>query len=112
VRAEEETTYGRADVETISEEGFKKLCEEIYRDRSQIYGFNPGMAKDEALLWVLTGCLVSLLSLTGTELESLSRGSSYGDEICALLEGRTEPPFDARPYIDELRGRAEGRFKT
>ena len=97
-------------VETISEESFKKLCEEIYRDRSEIYRFSPGMKNGEALLWVLTGCLISLLSMTEAELESLGKGSSYADEICALLAGRTAPPFCPRPHIEELLNKAESQF--
>lgn len=96
----------QSDVETISEERFGKLCEEIYRDRAEIYLFSPGMAKGDALCWVLMGCLISLLSLKESELESLGRGLSYADAICELLQGRAEPPFDPRPHIEELISRA------
>ncbi len=95
-------------VETISEESFRRLCEEIYRDRSEIYLFSPGMAKGEALSWMLMGCLISLLSVPETELERLGECSSYADAIRALLTGRTEPPFDPGPHITELISRAEG----
>lgn len=100
----EQSTAGESG-ETISEAEFRKLCDGIYRDRFEIYRFNPGADKREALLWMLTGCLISLLSVTDAELENLagSRGQdTYADAIFALLQGRSSPPFDPRPCVEEL----------
>lgn len=97
-------------VETISEGEFKNLCDEIYRDRLEIYSFRPGAKPDEALLWMLLGCLISLLSVTDAELQALAQPSSpdpYRDAVFNLLHGRAAPPFDARPYVEELLKGAE-----
>ena len=95
--------------ETISEEEFKRLCDRIYGDRFEIYGFNPAASPRDALLWMLLGCLISLLSISYEELEALvdSSGSrDYGDVVCRLLRERAEPFFDPRPYVEELVERA------
>lgn len=96
-------------VEKISREEFEKLCDEIYRDRLEIYEFNPGATRRDALLWMLLGCLISLLSINYEELEALtdSSGKDYGDVVCQLLRERAEPTFDARPHVEELVKRAE-----
>lgn len=95
-------------VETISAEEFKRLCDEIYRDRREIYEFNPAATRRDALLWMLLGCLISLLSVTYEELEALtdSSGRDYGNVVCTLLRERAEPPFEPRPYVEELVERA------
>jgi hypothetical protein len=91
--------------ETISESELKSVCDEIYRDRFEIYAFNPGAGRAEAVLWMLLGCLISLLSIDEEELQYLAGPSgqvSYADALCQLLKGRTEPPFDPRPVVEEL----------
>jgi hypothetical protein len=97
-------------VETISEEEFRRLCEEIYRDRFEIYGFNPGATKREAVLWMLLGCLISLLSVGEAEAQALAASSSrapYADAVCKLLLERAAPPFDPQPFVEELSKRVE-----
>lgn len=92
-------------METISREEFKRLCDEIYADRFEIYEFNPTASHRDALLWMLLGCLISLLSITDEELQSLARSSgsdAYGDVITMLLRQRAAPPFDPRTYLEEL----------
>lgn len=92
-------------VETISEDEFKRVCDEIYRDRFEIYGFRPEARPREAVLWMLLGCLISLLSVSHDELSSLAEASSkdmYADAIFKLLQTRAAPPFDARPLVEEL----------
>jgi hypothetical protein len=96
--------YSRV-VETISEAEFSKLCEEIYRDRFEIYRFNPGVGESEALLWMLLGCLISLLSIGEEELQSLADSSSqepYADTIHQLLREHGRPGFDPRLYLEKL----------
>jgi hypothetical protein len=96
--------------DTISEEKFRALCEEVYRDRAEIYGFHPGAGRSEALLWMLLGCLISLLSVDEVEMEAVADSSGkylYLEAVCALLEKRTEPHFNPRPYLEELAQRAE-----
>jgi hypothetical protein len=102
----------QVEVETISEAEFSKLCEEVYRDRFEIYRFNPGAGKSEALLWMLLGCLISLLSVGEEELQSLDDSSSqepYADAICQLLRGRAGPSFDPRPYLERFSKSVENR---
>lgn len=95
-------------METISRDDLKRLCDEIYRDRSEIYEFNPAATRRDALLWMLLGCLISLLSIPHEELEAAtnSSGRDYGDVVCKLLRERVAPPFDPYPYIEELSRRA------
>lgn len=90
---------------TISAEEFEKLCRDIYADRWQIYEFNPNASRREALLWMLLGCLVSLLSVPLLDQPSVygnSRPDPYAAAICELLETRMNPPFNPRAYLDQL----------
>ena len=93
-----------SETHVISETEFAKLCDDLYRDRYRIYQYNPRVSSRDALLWMLTGCLMSLLSVRVTE-QSVSGGSSsdlYGDAVCEILRGRTQPPFDPRPHLARL----------
>lgn len=97
-------------LETISEEEFQKLCDEIYADRFRIQEFNPGVSRSEAALWMLTGCLISLLSVTDEELQRLAASyqqDSYDDLVCRLVRTRAAPPFDPYPYVEKLSKSAE-----
>ena len=97
-------------VETISESEFKRVCDDVYRDRLEIYEFNPGASHNDAVLWMLLGCLISLLSVTDDELQSLAASSNsetYGDVIRELLSTRAAPPFDPHPFLDELSRKVE-----
>ncbi len=94
-----------ASVWTISEEEFRRVCDDVYRDRFEIYRFRPDARPREALLWMLLGCLISLLSVSHDELSSLADPASddpYGDAIFKLLHARTEPSFNPRPVVEEL----------
>jgi hypothetical protein len=95
---------------TISEEEFGKLCEDIYADRFLTYSFNPNVSRREALLWMLLGCLVSLLSVPVLEQPSIYDGASedpYADAVREVLKDRMEPRFDPQPYLLELSARVE-----
>jgi hypothetical protein len=94
-----------AEMTLISEMEFVKLCDELYADRHQIYEFNPNASRREALLWMLTGCLLSLLSVPVEEQSSLDNASSpdpYADAISQLLENRMHPRFDPQAHLSEL----------
>jgi hypothetical protein len=96
---------------TISAGEFEKLCQDIYDDRWQIYSFNPNASRREALLWMLLGCLVSLLSVPVLDQPSVyggSRPDPYADAICELLLHRADPVFDPRIYLDQLSNRLDG----
>jgi hypothetical protein len=110
LRVEAEQSGAEVKVETISEGELKRLCDEIYRDRFEIYEFNPGAPKREAVRWMLLGCLISLLSVTDAELQALVDSSSldpYGESVCKLLQERASPPFDPQPHVEELSKRVE-----
>jgi hypothetical protein len=95
---------------TISEKDFKKLCDDIYADRFQIYEFNPNVSRREALLWMLLGCLVSLLSIPIHEQPSVYGGSSadpYGDAIREVVLAHAQPGFDPSEYLIELSRKIE-----
>jgi hypothetical protein len=95
---------------TISEEDFRKLCEDIYADRLLVYSLNPNAIRREALAWMLLGCLLSLLSVPVEEQPSAYGGSSvdfYGEAVCEVLKDRMEPHFDPRAILHELSMRAE-----
>ncbi|MBD0369442.1 MAG: hypothetical protein ICV60_01205 [Pyrinomonadaceae bacterium] len=103
MRAEEEKVKA-ANVETISEDEFKRICDDIYSDRFEIYEFNPAASRSEALLWMLMGCLISRLSITDEELQRLSESSAedtYADVVCKILKERGAL-FDPRPYVNEV----------
>ncbi|HEY0547256.1 MAG TPA: hypothetical protein VGC91_17890 [Pyrinomonadaceae bacterium] len=90
---------------TISEQEFKKLCDDIFRDRREIYAFNPNMSRREALLWMLAGCLINLLSVSASE-EPRAFGAdasdTYANAVVELLEKRAAPLFDPKIYLAEL----------
>ena len=94
----------------ISEQEFRRLCADVYADRRQIYEFNPRVGRREALLWMLLGCLLSLLSVPDEEQPEAARVSAedpYGDAIREILRGRMSSPFDAEKYLAELSRKAE-----
>jgi hypothetical protein len=96
---------------TISEEQFKKLCDDIYADRFLIYTYHPNASSHrEALLWMMLGCLVSLLSIPLLEQPSVYGGASsdpYGEAIIEVLNGRMEPGFDPQAHLGELSRKLE-----
>jgi hypothetical protein len=92
-------------METISEQEFKKLCEDIFADRREIYAFNPNMSHREALLWMLAGCLVSLLSVPVDEQPGAfgaDTSDPYGDAVVLLLAKRAATAFDPKIYLNRL----------
>ena len=99
-----------SEMTTISEAEFVQLCDEIYADRHQIYQFNPSAGKLEALLWMLTGCLLSLLSVPVLEQPSADDHSSadpYTAAIHEILQQRMQPPFDPQTHLAELSKKIE-----
>jgi hypothetical protein len=99
-----------SDLSYISEAEFKRLCDELYEERHQLYSFNPNVSRRDALLWMLAGCLVSLLSVPILEQPSVYGGASadpYADAVRQLLEGRMQPTFDPQPLLAELTRKVE-----
>ena len=105
-----EQAHADRDAHAISEAEFVKLCEDLYRDRQQIYEFNPSASRRDAVLWMLLGCLMSLLSVPAPEQagDDSSPGSdAYADAVTEILQGRTRPPFDPRAHLAELSAKLE-----
>lgn len=96
-------------METITGHEFKKLCDDIYRDRYELYPLNPNVSHREALLWMLLGSLVSLLSVPILEQPSVYNGGAdpYGEAIIELLRERALPVFDPKVYLKALSERLE-----
>lgn len=86
---------------TISEAELIRLCENLYTDRRQIYEFNPNAGQREAMLWMLLGCLLSLLSIPDNEQPSVNSSSTdpYGDAVREILRNRTQPSFDPQSHL-------------
>jgi hypothetical protein len=89
----------------ITEQEFIKLCDDVYADRHQLYEFNPNIARREAVLWMLLGCLLSLLSIPDAEQPGLfasAQSDPYADAINELLRTRMRPPFEPQLHLAEL----------
>lgn len=89
----------------ISEARFSDICQGIRDDRDLIIKHNPVGSEDEILLWMLLSCLISYLSLTEQEtpcFTGVPDASTYRNAVHFVLNGRSEPPFDAGPHIDRM----------
>ena len=99
-------------METITEQEFKKLCDEIYEDRFDVYAFNPNVSHREALLWMLLGTLVSYLSVPILEQPSVYGGTNsdpYGTAVIELVHKHASPAFDPEIYLKEISEKTEVR---
>ena len=89
----------------ISEAEFERIVEGIFDDRENILKHNPVGTPPEILLWMLTSCLTSYLSLSNTETPCFAGrpdAKMYRDAISFILRGRKTPEFDESPYLDKL----------
>lgn len=90
---------------SITEQEFEKLCDDLYRDREQIFAFVPSLSRKDALLWMLLGSLVSLLDVPLLEQPSVYDGTSddpYTDAVCEVVHRHMSPPFDLRKHLMRL----------
>lgn len=97
-------------METITEQEFEKLCEDVYAEREEIYPLIPNLSRREALLWMLLGSLVSLLSVPVEEQPDIESGATsdpYGDAIIELLQPRARPAFDPQIHLATLSDKLE-----
>lgn len=97
-------------METITEQAFQKLCDDLYRDRHEIYPLNPNVSHREALLWMLLGNLVSLLSIPILEQPSVYGGGNldpYGTAVIDLVKQHASPVFDPEVCITALSEKLE-----
>ncbi len=88
----------------ISKEEFAKLCDDVYRDRKQIYAFNPRMGKRDALEWMILCSLLPLLDIA----EEPDASVTYTETICEILENRMMEKFDVRAILEELAESIQG----
>jgi|GEM_PF-2543914 len=97
-------------MDTISEPEFERLCAEIYSDRAEIYQLLPSVSGRDALLWMLLGSLVVLLSVPEEEqpfVDSAASPDPYGEAIVMLLQERAAPVFDPHTHLAELSAKLE-----
>lgn len=92
-------------MKTITEREFKRICRDISNDRDVIIRSNPIGSKEEILLWMLLGTLVSYLSLSENETPCFNgkpEADTYREAIRFVLRGRMATEFDPEPLIDSL----------
>lgn len=92
---------------TISEAEFERIVDGIAEDRASILRHNPIGTPAETLLWMLTSCLVSYLSLQEAETPCFTGrpdAETYREAIRFILRGRKSAEFDETPYVDKLSG--------
>jgi hypothetical protein len=90
---------------TISETEFARICDGIWADRDVIVKHNPIGTRDETLLWMLLGCLISYLALSELETPCFAGrpdAATYREAIEFVLKNRRESDFDAGKYIDQF----------
>ncbi len=81
------------------------MCEGIYEDRELICKHNPIGSREETLLWMLLGCLISYLSLPEIETPCFTgkpNAETYGNAIIFVLENRKSEDFGAEVYLNRL----------
>lgn len=90
---------------TITEAEFERIVTGIRDDAELIVKQNPIGSRDEILLWMLIGCLVSYLSLSELETPCFTGkpdAETYRDAIRFVLRDRRAVDFDVEVYIDRL----------
>ncbi|MGQ0542495.1 MAG: hypothetical protein ACT4O9_11700 [Blastocatellia bacterium] len=89
----------------ISESEFRKICEGLLEDEKVICRTNPIGTRNETMLWMLLGCLVSYLSLEELETPCFSGKpdeKTYREAIEFVLRDKREGNFNAGRHIDLL----------
>ncbi len=90
----------------MTETQLRRICEDLYRDRATLRGFNPNLPERDAVFLVLYGSLASLLDAPADfapEIEE--RQDLYVGGALALLR-RFAPELKAAPQIvNELAAR-------
>ena len=89
----------------ISESEFMRISQGIFEDRETICRHNPIGTREETLLWMLLGCLVSYLNLEEIETPCFTgtpTGETYRNAILFVLKDRKTDDFNAEEYLDKL----------
>ena len=91
---------------TLTEAEFARICGGIYEDRESIIKHNPLGTREEILLWMLLGCLVSYLSLAEIETPCFTGrpdAATYRQAVLFILKDRKTEDFDAEKYLENLK---------
>jgi len=89
----------------ISEEEFRRICEDLKRDRASIIKYNPIGTDKEIMLWMLLNTLSIYLSLSEIETPCFNGkpdAETYRDAILFVLDKRRTTNFDVGGYLDRL----------
>ncbi len=89
----------------ISEQEFAGICREIRKDGERIFRHNPIGTREETLLWMLLGVLISYLNLSELETPCFAGATTketYRTAILHILQAKMETKFTAEKYVDEL----------
>jgi hypothetical protein len=91
---------------TLTEAEFARICGGIYEDRESIIKHNPVGTREEILLWMLLGCLVTYLSLAEIETPCFTGrpdAATYKQAVLFILKDRKAGDFDAEKYLENLK---------
>lgn len=89
----------------ISEAEFARICEGIFKDREAICKHNLIGTREETLLWMLLGCLISYLNLIEIETPCFPgkpTAETYRSAIFFVLNDRKAGAFNAEMYLEKL----------
>jgi hypothetical protein len=87
---------------TISEKEFAMICEELRSDAESIFKHNPRSTREESLLWMLLGILISYLNLSESETPCFQgevNAKTYRDAISFVLARHASEKFDIESYL-------------
>ena len=90
----------------LTEAEFARICGGIYEDRESIIKHNPVGTREETLLWMLLGCLVTYLSLAEIETPCFTGrpdADTYRKAVVFILKDRRTDDFDAEKYLENLK---------
>jgi hypothetical protein len=91
---------------TLTEAEFARICGGISEDRESIIKHNPVGTREEILLWMLLGCLVTYLSLAEIETPCFTGrpdAATYRQAVLFILKDRKAEDFDAEKYLEKLK---------
>jgi hypothetical protein len=91
---------------TLTEAEFARICGGIYEDRESIIKHNPLGTREEILLWMLLGCLITYLSLAEIETPCFTGrpdAATYRQAVLFILKDRKTEDFDAEKYLENLK---------
>ena len=83
----------------MTETQLRRICEDLYRDRAMLRGFNPNLPESDAVFLVLYGSLASLLDAPADFAPAIEKDENvYVSGVLALLR-QFAPALKAAPQI-------------